>query len=57
MSLWLEMVAGEYAHKTIETGGMRTRYRKAESTDASAVVYIEIVLGTTPIPPQQYVMN
>jgi 2-hydroxy-6-oxonona-2,4-dienedioate hydrolase len=40
MSLWPEMATGEFALKTIDAGGVRTRYLEAGRKDAPAVVFI-----------------
>ena len=40
MSLWPEMATGEFALKTIDAGGVRTRYLEAGRPDAPAVVFI-----------------
>ena len=40
MSLWPEMATGEFALKTIDAGGVRTRYLEAGRKDAPAIVFI-----------------
>jgi 2-hydroxy-6-oxonona-2,4-dienedioate hydrolase len=40
MSLWPEMAAGEFGLKTVNAGGVRTRYLEAGRRDAPAVVFI-----------------
>ncbi len=40
MSLWPEMATGEFALKTIDAGGVRTRYLEAGKKDAPAIVFV-----------------
>lgn len=40
MSLWPEMANREFALKSVDAGGVRTRYLEAGRTDAPAVVFI-----------------
>jgi len=40
MSLWPEMAVGEFALKTVDAGGVRTRFLEAGQRDAPAVVFI-----------------
>ena len=40
MSLWPEMAAGEFALKTVDAGGVRTRYLEAGRRDAPAIVFV-----------------
>jgi 2-hydroxy-6-oxonona-2,4-dienedioate hydrolase len=40
MSLWPEMAVGEFALKTIDAGGVQTRYLEAGRRDAPALVFI-----------------
>lgn len=40
MSLWPEMATGEFSLKTVDAGGVRTRYLEAGRPDAPAVVFI-----------------
>ena len=40
MSLWPEMATGEFALKTIDAGGVRTRYLEAGRKDAPAIVFV-----------------
>ena len=40
MSLWPEMAVGEFSLKTIDAGGVRTRYLEAGRPDAPAIVFI-----------------
>lgn len=40
MSLWPEMAVGEFSLKTIDAGGVRTRYLEAGRPDAPAIVFV-----------------
>ncbi len=40
MSLWPEMATAEFALKTVDAGGVRTRYLEAGRPDAPVVVFI-----------------
>ncbi len=40
MSLWPEMAVGEFALKTVDAGGVRTRFLEAGQRNAPAVVFI-----------------
>lgn len=40
MSLWPEMATGEFALKTVDAGGVRTRYLEAGPRDAPALVFV-----------------
>jgi len=40
MSIWPEMATGEFALKTIDAGGVRTRYLEAGRRDAPAIVFV-----------------
>lgn len=40
MSLWPEIATGEFALKTVDAGGVRTRYLEAGPLDAPAMVFV-----------------
>jgi 2-hydroxy-6-oxonona-2,4-dienedioate hydrolase len=40
MSIWPEMATGEFALKTVDAGGVRTRYLEAGPLDAPAIIFV-----------------